>query len=92
MFKPNLRLLLFCIIALTQLSLVNACLNYYEQTQRCSLYPFGTHLHKGNCLYDIPQCLQYRQRTDCKLFIKGYKLVSRVDLVECKKLQVETKD
>ena len=57
MFKSNLRLLLFCIIALNQLLLVKACLNYDEQTQRCSLCPFGTHLHKGNCLYDLPQCL-----------------------------------
>jgi len=51
----TLLILISCIL-ITQITVVNCCLSYNEQSKKCMICPSGTHLYKGNCLYDIDNC------------------------------------
>jgi hypothetical protein len=33
------------------------------------------HLYKGNCIYDVDNCLEYISGIDCKHCEEGFKLV-----------------
>ena len=43
---------------------------------KCEQCPKGTHLYRGHCLLNIPNCLSYIDGFDCGSCAKGYEVKS----------------
>lgn len=55
------------------------------QGRTCISCPTGTHLYRGNCIIDIPNCQTYKDGFDCQSCLSGFALNSAG---ECEQIPV----
>ena len=65
-----MKLLVIAILAVTVSS---QCCNKFVGW-KCEECPKGTHLYKGHCLFNIPNCLSYVEGFDCQACDSGYEI------------------
>ena len=58
-------LFLFFIECMIQRAAAQCCLQFESLT--CVSCPDGLHLYRNNCIYDLPNCLEYQGGFDCAL-------------------------
>jgi hypothetical protein len=49
------------------------------QGRICLSCPNGTHIYRGNCIIDVPNCQIYKDGFDCQTCLTGYNLNTNGD-------------
>jgi hypothetical protein len=60
-------------LCLLIISVQNQCCLQFSG-ELCLKCPKGMHLYRGNCLFDLPNCLEYAQGFDCQRCKGSYTL------------------
>lgn len=59
-------------LTLTTLTQSQCCLQF--EGRKCVSCPNGTHLFRGNCIFDTPYCSVYKDGFDCSKCNEGYQI------------------
>ena len=65
-------LFLFWLECLIQQVHAQCCMKFEESV--CVECPAGSHLYRGSCIFDVPNCLEYESGFDCAQCEEGYSL------------------
>ena len=62
----------FLLFAFFQPAQPQCCLTTVANSKKCASCPEGTHLYRGNCLFDIEKCVKYSNGFECLECDKGF--------------------